>query len=177
MAQSPESRADSTPAAIPGGIEVLAPLCSVFRRFLKERNLRYTQERADVLDAVMAQDGLFEAEGLLAQLRSRTSHNVSKATVYRTLRLLQEAGIITPTLVDPKQTHFQLVYGREPADLLICMETQQHVSLRDPEITQLRDAIAKRHGWRVTGHRFVIYGLSPEAGEPGTNMRPDPSSA
>lgn len=153
--------------------EVLAPLCSVFRRFLKERNLRYTQERADVLDAVMAEDGLFEAEGLLEQLRQRSSHNVSKATVYRTLRLLQEAAIITPTLVDPKQTHYQLVYGREPADLLICMETGLHESLRDERITALRDALAAEAGWSVTGHRFVIYGASPGAAS-DTSTRPSP---
>ena len=156
-----------------GNIEILAPLCSVFRRFLKERNLRYTQERADVLDAVMATDGLFEAEGLLAEVRARSAHTVSKATVYRTLRLLQEAGIITPTLIDPKQTHYQLVYGRTPADTLVCMETGQHVPLRSAEIEALRNKLAEEYGWTVTGHRFVIYGISPDA---STNTRPDPSA-
>ncbi len=154
-------------------IEILAPLCSVFRRFLKDRNLRYTQERAEVLDAVMATEGLFEAEGLLLQLRERTNHNVSKATVYRTLRLLQEAGIITLTLIDPNQTHYQLVYGRTPADTMICMETGHHIDLRDTAIAQLRDRIAKEHGWSIKGHRFVIYGISPEAAD---NTRPKPSA-
>jgi len=157
-------------------IEILAPLCSVFRRFLKERDLRYTQERADVLDAVMATEGLFEAEGLLGQLRERTRHNVSKATVYRTLRLLQEAGIITPTLIDPKQTHYQLVYGRTPADTLICMETGSHIDLRDPAIATLRDRLAAEHGWTVKGHRFVIYGISPEVDDTPDNTRPDASA-
>jgi Fur family ferric uptake transcriptional regulator len=164
----------------PANIEILAPLCSVFRRFLKERSLRYTQERADVLDAVIATDGLFEAEGLLADLRARTAHNVSKATVYRTLRLLQEAGIITPTLVDPKQTHYQLIYGRSPADTLICMESGEHIALRDPAIEALRNRLAAEHGWTVTGHRFVIYGISPHGTTPSSgadidNTRPDPS--
>jgi Fur family ferric uptake transcriptional regulator len=163
----------------PTDIEILAPLCSVFRRFLKERGHRYTQERADVLDAVMATDGLFEAEGLLTDLRARSAHNVSKATVYRTLRLLQEAGIITPTLIDPKQTHYQLVYGRSPADTLICMETGAHIALRDPAIEALRGKLAAEYGWTVTGHRFVIYGISPEAAalpsETTDNTRPEPS--
>jgi Fur family ferric uptake transcriptional regulator len=121
----------------------------------------------------MAAEGLFEAEGLLVDVRARTSHKVSKATVYRTLRLLQEAGIITPTLVDPKQTHYQLVYGRTPADTLVCMETGRHVPVRDPAIAALRDRLAAEHGWKVTGHRFVIYGISPEASD---SSRPEPSS-
>jgi len=154
-------------------MEILAPLCSVFRRFLKDRNLRYTQERAEVLDAVMATEGLFEAEGLLRQLRERTAHNVSKATVYRTLRLLQEAGIITLALVDPNQTHYQLVYGRAPADTMICMETGQHIDLRDSAIAELCDQLAAEHGWSVKGHRFVIYGISPDAAD---STRPEPSA-
>jgi len=133
-----------------------------------------------VLDAVITTDGLFEAEGLLANLRDRRSHNVSKATVYRTLRLLQEAGIITTTLVDPKQTHYQLIYGRSPADTLICMESGEHIALRDPAIEALRDRLAAEHGWTVTGHRFVIYGISPHCTTPSSgagidNTRPSPS--
>ena len=65
-------------------LRAFAPLCSVFRRFLKSRDLKYTQERADVLDAIIARDGSFEAEELLLDLRAR-GHDVSKATVYRCL--------------------------------------------------------------------------------------------
>ena len=96
-----EGRADSaeTPRLFPEPTETtqlqaFAPLCSVFRRFLKSRDLKYTQERADVLDAIIARDGAFEAEELLLDLRAR-GHDVSKATVYRTIRLLLDAGIIT----------------------------------------------------------------------------------
>ena len=46
---------DQTPA-----IPAFVPLCAVFRRFLKSRDLKYTQERADVLDAIIARDGAFE---------------------------------------------------------------------------------------------------------------------
>jgi len=43
----------------------MAPLCAVFRRFLKSKDLKYTPERADILNAIIERDGVFEVEQLL----------------------------------------------------------------------------------------------------------------
>ena len=137
-----------------------APLCSVFRRFLKSRELKYTQERADVLDAIIARDGAFEAEELLLDLRAK-GHDVSKATVYRTIRLLLDAGIITQSLFDAKQSHYELLYGREPRDCMVCMKTGRRVEFSSKELTALRDRICRELGWRPVGHRFQIFAIAP----------------
>ncbi len=142
-----------------------APLCSVFRRFLKSKGLKYTIERADVLDAIIARDGLFEAEELLLELRRR-GHRVSKATTYRTIHLLQDAGIIVQALFDSKQAHYQLIYGKEPRDHMVCMKTGRLVEFQSGELTQLRDRICKQLGWTPIGHRFQIYAVSPEGQQP-----------
>lgn len=142
---------------------ILAPLCSVFRRYLKSQDLRYTTERADILEAVMNCEDLFEADSLMASMREAGS-DVSKATVYRTLRLLQEAGIITPIMfLDAKQTHYQLAYGREPADFLVCTHTGAIKQVHSDAIIGLRERLAAEVGWSAVGHRFVIYGVSPDA--------------
>ena len=49
----------------------MAPLCAIFRRFLRTRDLKYTPERADVLNAIIARAGGFEAELLMADMRAR----------------------------------------------------------------------------------------------------------
>jgi len=111
----------------------------------------------------MDRDGLFDAEGLLASMRG-VGLDVSKATVYRTLRLLQDAGILTPFMIlGANVTHYQLAYGRDPVDYLVCMETGTLTRIEGDDVMALRDRIAARHGWDVVGHRFVIYGTSPEA--------------
>jgi len=141
---------------------ILAPLCAVFRRYLKSCSLRYTPERADVLAAVMETDDLFDADSLLESMWADGA-NVSKATVYRTLRLLQDAGILTPfMLLDAKVTHYQLAYGRDPKDYLVCVRTGRFEPLGSDEVVRLRDRLAVERGWDVIGHRFVIYGTSPE---------------
>ncbi len=141
----------------------MAPLCSVFRRFLKSKGLKYTIERADVLDAIIARDGLFEAEELLLELRKR-GHRVSKATTYRTIALLLDAGIIVQALFDSKQSHYQLIYGKEPRDHMVCMKTGKLVEFQSRDLTALRNKICKELGWTPVGHRFQIYAVSPDAG-------------
>lgn len=137
-----------------------APLCAVFRRCLKSKGLKYTPERADVLNAIIQRDGVFEADQLLLDMRQR-GYRVSKATIYRTIKLLQDAGIITQALFDSKQSHFQLVYGKAPRDYMVCMRTGRHIEFTSPELLALRDRICREHGWKPMGHRFQIYAESP----------------
>ena len=141
--------------------DVMAPLCSVFRRYLRSQDLKYTPERADILDAIIAEDGLFEAESLMDSMRS-DNHRVSKATLYRTVKLLREAGIIQEVTIDGKQSHYQLIYGRKPIDALVCMRTGKRIEFSSDEVVAIRNEICREHGWDPAGHRFVIYATSPE---------------
>ena len=139
----------------------MAPLCAVFRRFLKSRDLKYTPERADILNAVIDRDGTFEVDELLNQMRTR-GYSGSKATVYRTIKLLQDAGIITQALFDVRQSHYQLAYGREPRDVMVCMKTGRQLEFTNEDIVALRNRICRKNGWDPVGHRFQIYAVSPE---------------
>jgi Fur family transcriptional regulator, ferric uptake regulator len=159
----------SSPLAGPVGggmrpMPVMAPLCSVFRRFLKSKDLKYTPERADILNAIIEIDDVFEAEELLLKMRGQ-GHDVSKATIYRTIHLLLEAGIITQALFDAKQAHYQLIYGKAPRDFMVCMKTGRLIEFVSPELVALRDRICRELGWQPVGHRFQIYAISPEQTE------------
>ena len=146
---------------LPIDAAAMAPLCAVFRRFLKTKNLKYTPERADILNTIIEKDDVFEAEELLMEMRER-DHRVSKATIYRTIKLLQEAGIITQALFDARQSHYRLIYGRAPRDYMVCMKTGRHLEFSNDELTALRDRICREQGWEPVGHRFQIYAISPE---------------
>ncbi|HMN95905.1 MAG TPA: transcriptional repressor [Phycisphaerales bacterium] len=145
---------------LPPEFAALTPLCAVFRRHLRAKGLKYTPERADVLNAIIERDEVFEAEELLMDMRRR-GHRVSKATIYRTIRLLEDAGIIVQALFDPRQSHYQLVYGKQPRDFLVCMRTGRRIEFSSPELVALRERICLEHGWSPMGHRFQIYAMSP----------------
>ncbi len=145
----------------PASLQIIEPLCAVFRRKLKSEGLKYTPERAHVLDAIVRSDGLFEADGLLTSLQ-KAGPRVSKATVYRTIRLLQDAGIIQRVLFDEDQAHYQLVYGRKPNDLLIRLDTRKVEEIEAPELIALRERICRERGLEARGHRFQVFAVSTQ---------------
>jgi Fur family transcriptional regulator, ferric uptake regulator len=134
----------------------LEPLCAVFRRHLKSVGQKYTPERAQILDTLVRLDDLFEAEALQRALK-RDGYAISKATVYRTIKLLQDAGIIQKIVFDSDLAHYQLSYGRRPRELLVRLDTNQVVSIEVPELAAVRDRICQQHGVVPTSHRFVIF--------------------
>lgn len=145
----------NTPDA-PSQLEIIEPLCAVFRRALKAEGLKYTPERAMILDTIIAFDGLFEADQLLDALKDK-GHSVSKATVYRTLKLLESCNIIHQVLFDRDQSHYQLTVGNTGNTLLINIDTGDVETLELPELIALRDKLCAERGVRPQGHKLQIF--------------------
>jgi len=138
------------------------PMCAIFRRFLKRKGLKFTTERAMILDAVLGKDSVFEADDLLTEMRD-ADHRVSKATIYRTLKHLLESKIIQEVLIDSSRAHYQLAFGQKPTGHLVCLETNQIIEFPTEELDALMQKVCKEHGYEPLSHRFVIYGSSPAA--------------
>jgi Fur family transcriptional regulator, ferric uptake regulator len=137
------------------------PLCAVFRRYLHAEKLKFTPERAMILDATLRKKGLFEAEQLVADLK-QLGHDASRATVYRTLNHLHDAGILKQVFFDNKQSYFEVIAGRQANDYLICIETGRVIEFNSDKLRKLRDEICREHGFEPMSHQFHIYGISPE---------------
>src|SRR5436190_10315478 len=135
------------------------PVCAIFRRYLHEQKLKFTPERAMMLDAVLRKEGLFEPEQLVEDLK-KLGHRVSRATVYRTLAHLQDAGILKQVFFDNKQSYYEVVAGRQGHDYLICVETGKVIEFDSDKLRKLRDEICKQHGFEPLSHRFQIFGTS-----------------
>jgi Fur family ferric uptake transcriptional regulator len=141
-------------------MKLIEPLCAVFRRKLKSEGLKYTAERAQILDAIIRRDDIFQADQLMRALKDQ-GFRVSKATVYRTIKLLQEAGILQQVLFDAEQSHYQLAYARGPSGVVV--ETGggpgsgKITPVDVPELEAIRDEICRKLGLTPHGHRFVIY--------------------
>lgn len=156
---------------VPNEEPLIQPVCAIFRRFLKGQGLKFTAERARILDSVLSKPGVFEADELLYEMR-HDGRRVSKATIYRTLKHLLESKIITEVLIDSKQAHYQLSIGREPKGFLVCVETHRIIEFNAPELTEVRDRICREHGFEPASHQFVIYGVIKEDDQEPTNDTP-----
>jgi Fur family ferric uptake transcriptional regulator len=138
------------------------PVCAIFRRYLHGEKLKFTPERAMILDAVLRQKGLFEAERLVNDIK-HIGHNVSRATAYRTLAHLQDAGILKQVFFDNRQSYYEVIAGRQTYDYLICVATGRVIEFSSDKLRKLRDEICREHGFSPLSHQFHVFGLSPEA--------------
>mgnify|MGYP001281119424 CR=1 FL=1 len=161
-----------TPTETP--LEIIDPLCAVFRRRLREDGLKYTPERARLLDLVMQMEGLFDPASLLAHA-ARTGTRISKATLYRTIRLLLDAGIIQRVPLDDEHAHYHVVYGKAPSDLLIRLDTNEVVAVDLPEITRLRDTLCREMGLSAKGHSLQIFAVKAPESAPESASNPQAS--
>src|SRR5438477_13208758 len=150
------SAAQQRPAAAP-----YEPICAMFRRYLHEQKLKFTPERAMMLDAVLRNEGLFEPERLVKDLK-KLGHRVSRATVYRALAHLQDAGILKQVFFDNRQSYYEVIAGRQTYDYLICVATGRVIEFSSEKLRKLRDEICREHGFEPLSHQFHLFGLSPE---------------
>lgn len=127
-------------------------------RVLAERGLKNTRQRGLILDAIEAAEGHLSAEEVWARVRTRDPR-VSVATVYRTMKLLSESGLAHARNFGDGQTRYELSLGKDHHDHLICTRCGTIVEFENDRIEQLQDAVARRHGWRVTSHKMELYGL------------------
>src|SRR5450432_4826238 len=147
------------------------PVCAVFRRYLHGQKLKFTPERAMILDAVLRKTALFEAEQLAVDLH-QLGHRVSRATVYRTLAHLQDAGILKQLFFDNKQSYYEVIVGRQANDYLICVATGSVIEFSSEKLRKLRDEICRQHGFDPLSHQFHIFGLSSQA-KAAARIKPD----
>ena len=88
--------------------------------------------------------------------------DVGLATIYRVLTQFEQAGLVQRHNFEGGHSVFELD-GGEHHDHMVCVKTGKVVEFYDEVIEQRQREIAEKHGWKMTDHSLVIYGVSPEA--------------
>ena len=87
--------------------------------------------------------------------------NIGIATIYRTLTLLEEAGLVTSISLDKQGKKYELA-DKEHHDHMICTNCGKIIEFIDNEIEERQKQISKQHKFKMTGHSMQIYGLCHE---------------
>lgn len=141
-----------------GGAAADTPLAQ-FELYLRDHNLRLTQERLSVLDVVLSREGHFDAESLLQFVRQRRDgKRVSRATLYRTLEHLRAAGLVKTHRFGPGQSLYEHVYKRRHHDHMVCDSCGRVVEFVIDEIERLQEDVCRQHGFRPSNHVMQIFG-------------------
>jgi Fur family ferric uptake transcriptional regulator len=127
-----------------------------FLAFLATKNLRVTAQRQAIVDTVFGTDEHFTAEQLLAWSRQR-DQSVSRATVYRTLPLLTESGLVRELDFGTDQKIYDPNYADHPNHShLICQDCNKIVEFESDQIAQLESEISRELGFSLQTQRLHI---------------------
>ena len=138
-----------------------------WRAYLRRKHLKTTQQREAIVDAFLRSKGHVALEDLLASARKRNP-GVGLATVYRTVKLLEEAGLAHSRQFGSGHTLYEVAGQRAHHDHLICQQCNHIVEFENDEIEALQERVARRFGFNITRHRHEIFGLCEKAqGIPG----------
>ena len=144
-----------------GTVEVALSPLQRFEEYLQSKKMRSTQPRRLIVEQVFSQHEHFDADGLLAHLdRELTGRKdkPSRPTVYRTLTELVECGLLRKMELGGR-TVYEHDYGYPQHDHLHCQECNELIEFQSDELRRIREAVAREHHFRVTGHRFIVTGI------------------
>jgi len=121
--------------------------------------LKLTKQRAAICQVFFSQSGHRRAEEILGDARLLDA-KVSLATVYRTLKLLQNHGLADSHYFQDGQGLFEPRLDHdEHHDHLICTHCGHIVEFVNQSIEALQESVAKAHGFSITSHKMELYGL------------------
>jgi Fur family ferric uptake transcriptional regulator len=122
-----------------------------------EKGMRMTEQRRVIARVLSAAHDHPDVEELHRRAHEVDRH-ISIATVYRTVRLFEEAGILTRHDFRDGRSRYEEASDNHH-DHLIDMKSGKVVEFVDEEIEALQQAIAKRLGYRLVDHRLELYGV------------------
>src|SRR5512134_3853688 len=128
----------------------------VLANYLTKHGLKRSAQREAILDAFLKAGHHVSVEDLLKIVRRREPE-VGRTTIYRTLKLFQEAGLASELLFGG-EARFEPLWNRDHHDHFVCVSCGAIVEFQSPEIERLQEEIASRMGFEVHGHRHHIFG-------------------
>jgi len=127
----------------------------ILRKYLAQNGLRCTVERLAILRTVWEHLGHPSAEEIARKLSEGPLY-VSRATVYRTLDLLVETGLLTCSSLGEGHRHYEV--GAEHHDHLICRGCGRVIEIRSSELERLQDRICRENDFENVSHSLEITG-------------------
>jgi Fur family ferric uptake transcriptional regulator len=126
------------------------------------KGLRMTGQRRTIARVLQEAEDHPDVEELYARASAEDPH-ISIATVYRTVKLFEEAGILDKHEFGDGRARYETA-DRDHHDHLIDMNSGEVIEFVDSDIEELQERIARKLGYRLKGHRLELYGVPIKKG-------------
>jgi len=133
-----------------------------FREYLasRPRPQRFTDQQRDMVRFIFSQHHHFDAERLIDDMK-RAGFQVSRATVYRTLNKLVDAGLLPRLELGPR-TYYEHDYGYPQHEHMCCEQCGKMIEFQSPAIETMVGEVCRQHQFHASGHSFIIRGICAE---------------
>ncbi|MDP3919368.1 MAG: transcriptional repressor [Candidatus Omnitrophota bacterium] len=128
-----------------------------FRELLAEKGLKFTYERKGILEEVMKLNSHFDADSFYAQLKKK-GLRTSRDTVYRTLPLLLESGVIQKSVGEGKREFFERTSGKGHHDHMVCVRCKHIIEFHSEEIEKTQETVCEKHNFKLIFHDHRLFG-------------------
>jgi len=134
-----------------------ATILETFREHLTQQGLSLTRQREEILQALMQADMHMEAEALYDLIKKKDP-SIGRATIFRTLKLLQECGLVAEVSTNNGRSKFEVKADRPHHDHMICLGCGRVFEFRDDRIEALQKEVCAKHGFTSVEHHLGIRG-------------------
>ncbi|OAG28437.1 Fur family transcriptional regulator [Thermodesulfatator autotrophicus] len=139
--------------------EIFSPL-EVFKEYIRRKGLRYTPERETIVREIFSLKGHFDVDELYLRLRNK-GEKLSKASIYRTIPLLIDCGLLQEVYHEDGHMHYEPA-SSYPHGHIRCLECRKVEEFEDDRIKEIQQDIVKKYGYRITSVRFEMLGYCQE---------------
>ena len=129
-----------------------------FLDFMSRKGLNTTSQRRVIAEAFFELPGHHSLEEFYQYILGRDP-GIGQTTVYRTLKLLCDAGLATEIHFSDGITRYEVARPDSHHDHIVCLSCGKIVEICDQRIEKLQRELAEKHGFSLNGHVHNLYGL------------------